>query len=299
MLILKAIGSFFVKIWRWIKDTAWVQPLLIVGAIFAVIFSIPYISEWVSQATGEQAGSFYNKFSKSLEGEVEVNDGKAEASEADKFTNILVANEELVAANTGDTAPANLDKTLGTKFFVVFTKEDCSNCDTAETGFKYLSENWNKTAYAPTVKDEKFTMYTISASEESTTDKDYENINGSTAFNRYLSNYMNLFNTVGPRLLDAPYYTRASLSEANYNSFSLESSSGSNPIANFPVPTILLVDYTEAAFKAGRAGISEVLFSVNGDTPSERASHLKDMWNHTDDYASDTDNLFLDNKAVA
>ena len=37
MIILKAIGAFFVKIWRWIKDTAWVQPLLIVGAIFAAL----------------------------------------------------------------------------------------------------------------------------------------------------------------------------------------------------------------------------------------------------------------------
>lgn len=299
MLILKAIGSFFVKIWRWIKDTAWVQPLLIVGAIFAVIFSIPYISEWVSQATGEQAGSFYNKFSLSLEGEIEVNTGSASQSKADEFTNVIFNNEKLVSGYSGTTVPTDIDTKYGTKFFVVFTKEDCSNCDTAETGFKYLQENWSKVKYAPADANEKFTMYTISASEESTTDDDYENINGSTAFNRYLNNYMDLFNTVGPRLQDAPYYTRAGLSESNYTAFSLEGSSGSNPIANFPVPTILLVDYTAAAFEAGRAGISEVLFSVSGDTESERASLLRDMWHHTDKYESDTDNLFLDNKSVA
>ena len=39
MKILKAIGAFFARIWRWIKETAWVQPLLIVGAIFAIIFA--------------------------------------------------------------------------------------------------------------------------------------------------------------------------------------------------------------------------------------------------------------------
>jgi hypothetical protein len=48
MKVLKAIGDFFVRIWRWIKETAWVQPLLIVGAIFAIIFSIPYFTKWIS-----------------------------------------------------------------------------------------------------------------------------------------------------------------------------------------------------------------------------------------------------------
>ena len=43
--ILSAIGGFFVKIGRWIANTAWIQPLLIVGGIFAVIFSIPYIKQ--------------------------------------------------------------------------------------------------------------------------------------------------------------------------------------------------------------------------------------------------------------
>ena len=86
MLILKAIGSFFVKIWRWIKDTAWVQPILIVGGIFALIFSIPYISEWVSSAAGKTEGTFYNKYSLSLEGEVILSGNDEAKSEADKFT---------------------------------------------------------------------------------------------------------------------------------------------------------------------------------------------------------------------
>ena len=47
MFILRAIGRFFARIWRWIKETAWVQPLLIVGGIFAIIFSIPYLTKWV------------------------------------------------------------------------------------------------------------------------------------------------------------------------------------------------------------------------------------------------------------
>ena len=48
MVVLRAIGGFFARIGRWIKETAWIQPLLIVGAIFAVIFSIPHIIKGVS-----------------------------------------------------------------------------------------------------------------------------------------------------------------------------------------------------------------------------------------------------------
>ena len=47
MKVLRAIGRFFARIGRWIRDTAWIQPLLIVGGIFGIIFSIPYITNWV------------------------------------------------------------------------------------------------------------------------------------------------------------------------------------------------------------------------------------------------------------
>ena len=50
MKILRVIGAFFVKIGRWIANTAWVQPLLIVGGIFGIIFSIPYIKKAIEDA---------------------------------------------------------------------------------------------------------------------------------------------------------------------------------------------------------------------------------------------------------
>ena len=68
MFVLRAIGRFFAKIGRWIRDTAWVQPLLIVGGIFAIIFSIPKIVEVVEKA-GEESNAaqvfFENKEIKS------------------------------------------------------------------------------------------------------------------------------------------------------------------------------------------------------------------------------------------
>ena len=59
MKLLKGIGNLFVKLWRWIKETAWVQPLLIVGGIFLIIFSIPYISNWVSSWFSADATTSY------------------------------------------------------------------------------------------------------------------------------------------------------------------------------------------------------------------------------------------------
>ncbi len=59
--ILSAIGRFFVGIWNWIKNTAWVQPLLIVGAIFALIMSIRPIADWITQITNvETTSTFYS-----------------------------------------------------------------------------------------------------------------------------------------------------------------------------------------------------------------------------------------------
>lgn len=59
--VLKAIGGFFKRIWEWIKNTAWVQPVLIVSLIFAVIFSINPIIKGVKSAlnSGNKEGAFY------------------------------------------------------------------------------------------------------------------------------------------------------------------------------------------------------------------------------------------------
>lgn len=101
--VLKAIGGFFKRIWEWIKNTAWVQPVLIVSLIFAVIFSINPIIKGVKSAlnSGNKEGAFYKahttKFSK-LHGEngytstgeclviyVDLEDGKENAYTFEKY----------------------------------------------------------------------------------------------------------------------------------------------------------------------------------------------------------------------
>ena len=145
MKILKAIGAFFVRIGRWIKDTAWVQPLLIVGAIFAVIFSIPAITQWIEGLAEDAASSekYYQKYQRSLEG--------GETSEADK----LIA----------DIQDGDAKNSIGQKFFVVFVDQECSACAEAKKGFEALEKKWTG-SLAPNSDDLPYKLVSIFKDEE-------------------------------------------------------------------------------------------------------------------------------------
>lgn len=61
----KAIGRFFKAIGNWIKNTAWVQPVLIVTIVFAVMFSFSSNSplmKWIkSLSNSDTTGQFFDK----------------------------------------------------------------------------------------------------------------------------------------------------------------------------------------------------------------------------------------------
>ena len=63
MKVLRVIGGFFARIGRWIRDTAWVQPLLIVGGIFGIIFSIIPIKDGIEKLMeeGDPTEKYYKK----------------------------------------------------------------------------------------------------------------------------------------------------------------------------------------------------------------------------------------------
>jgi hypothetical protein len=279
MIILKAIGSFFVKIWRWIKETAWVQPLLIVGAIFAIIFSIPSITDWANSFTLNSTNSFYNAQKRNLEGE---GNDSGSSSPADLLVDNIYNNTVVKYYQQNDT---NFDTTTyGEKYFLIFANSTNTASKSAETGFKYLRDNWGSYGFTPTVSSETFKYYTIFSDDTSTTDDDYKDKGSS--FERFLSIHVDLFQTTMQKLMDCPYKTRASVSDDNYLKYGFDGSDYSS----FPIPTVCLVDYSAAAIKDGRAGLSEVLFTISGDNDTARASLLLNMWNHTDSYS--TTNLF-------
>ena len=249
MNILKAIGAFFVRIGRWIKDTAWVQPLLIVGAIFAVIFSIPSITGWIEGLAEDAKSSekYYQKYQRSLAG--------GETSEADK----LIADIQDGDAKSG----------VGEKFFLVFVSEDCSACSESKEAFEELEKRW-KSTLAPSSDDLPFKLVSIFTDEE--TD---ETTSRESAFQQFLNREGNgeFFSDAALVGRDSYYHLNGHSSESD-----LDTLEAADP-ENFLTPTILLIDFSD-----DYGGVSEVMFGVTGDTKLQKAELLRDCWDHANKF---------------
>ncbi len=248
MNILKAIGAFFVRIGRWIKDTAWVQPLLIVGAIFAVIFSIPSITSWIEGLAEDAKSSekYYQKYQRSLAG--------GETSEADKLIDDI---------QNGDAKTS-----IGEKFFLVFVAEDCQSCKESKEAFEELEKRWKGTL-APNSDDLAFKLVSIFTDEE--TD---ETTSRETAFVQFLNRNGDFFTEAALVGKDSYYYLNGHSSEND-----LDTLEAADP-ENFLTPTILLVDFSSEDYN----GVSEVMFGVSGDTKLQKAELLRDCWDHANKF---------------
>lgn len=286
MNVIKSLGVRFNKLWRWIKETAWVQPLLIVGAIFAIIFSIPKFSAWFEAMGIGSSNSFYSSHKLSLEGETK--DAQADKySESDKLTSAIYKYSFDASVNPAtkyeeaqivkDMKADELIAKRGEKFFLVVVQTTCTACDEAQPGFEALQKGWNST-YA--INDgQVFKLYTIYADDTSSNDEDYTLEDDKKAFYRYLNNFTDFWEEAAGRLADTPYKTNASVSESYYNNIETVN------CASWQVPTIFLIDFSEDAWAAGRWGISEAIFGVTGTGSIEKAQFLQKMWNHLPSYS--------------
>ncbi len=254
MVVLQSIGAFFTKIWRWIKETAWVQPLLIVGIIFGVIFSIPSIVNGIKDLNDNMSSSeaYYHRFQKSLVG--------GSDSDADKITKDIVD----VANDSSATS------VYGEKFFLVFVGEDCSSCKEAKNGFATLEDNFSS-KLQPNDKL-PFKMYTI-FSDEVTSDTS----SSTTAFVKYMDRNSNFFEEAAGNAYNTEYYINGKISDSD-----IVNVEQCDP-DDFLTPTIMLVDFTD---NSPIRGVSEMMFGVTGDNDYEKAQLLLDCWNHEGDFES-------------
>ena len=266
MVVFRAIGAFFAKIWRWIKETAWIQPLLIVGIIFGVIFSIPSIVKGVQGIVDKISSteSYYHKFEKSL-----VN---AENSEADKLT--IAINDVMNSASEENIT--NVKNTYGTKFFVMYVSASCSSCNEAREGFEEFEKNFNK--YATSTEDIeeaksiKFKLYTIFTDEVTSETTDDE-----TAFVQYMNRNMSFMENAAASVYDSDYYMNGKISDDDL--FNVESCDPDE----FLTPTIMLVDMTA---KYSTEGVRDMMFGVSGSNNVSKAQTLADCWFHKGDFSS-------------
>lgn len=275
MVVLRAIGRFFARIGRWIKETAWVQPLLIVGGIFGIIFSIPYLTKWVKSWADDTSASEKYYTSKKLSLKNADND---HASEVDKLFDYLTAFEQ------GDEEGiATGKKKFGEKFFLTLVQESCSACQERYDGFKTLENNWGKGSFALLSDagsaadglDGSFKMYTIYAD---TTNDDGDNL-FEIVYDR--PNVGRFFETTISAMEgqngDHPYYSNGVESSYETNLENLEK------VDEITTPATFLIDLTDEGNMDWRSdfGVKETLFLFSGTDGSDayaRARTLRNAW---------------------
>lgn len=266
MVVLRAIGRFFAKIGRWIRDTAWVQPLLIVGGIFALVFSIPYITSWVKSWSdkGPEDEAYYSKFNLAM--------SETKDDESGKANQLFTYLKDRAAGKAND----EQIKQWGDKFFVAFVQEDCAGCEANYTGFEYAQKNWNKNGYD--IKDgNKFAFYTIEIDK-----KDDEDNNVFQKF--FFDEYDVIFEESSSSALESNYATN--ISDTSTYKSELTKMETSDTFAS---PTVYLIDFTnDAPEYTNKYGISEVMFTYEGSakggadksTSQAKAQTIVDAWNH-------------------
>ena len=262
MKILRAIGGFFAKIGRWIANTAWIQPLLIVGGIFGIIFSIPYIKkgfEGLQTDNTDYKYQFYKDHALGLK-----EDGKA-----DKLLHYLDEYEDNVE---------NIRKEFGSKFFLTFAKKDCVNCKDNVAGYKSLSNNFSSWKL-----DHSFKLYSILVDK---TDDD-----GEYLAKKILRKNNGLFEKL------AAEYGEADPDYPIYRNLPDKKKGIADKIAAFPeqtlttsngmeTPTTFLIDLDGAESNFSVNGITQIFFNyqdfITGEVNARtKGQMLRDIWSYS------------------
>lgn len=289
---LKALATPFIAIWRWIRETAWVQPLLIVGVIFGVIFSIPSITNWVkSWDFGSDTYAWLYNEQLSLEGVK----GAENSGEAYDF--MLKFNEAQIKWSSNDKAGAKetLKDYSGDdgKMLLYFVKEDSNSEDTNDASNYLVNEVWdarvnnpykeaNNGKNAPAFKYKSiFTDQTIEVDENDHTYEKYtpyEYLLVSKAYRTFAA-------TAIAASTQSNYYVN--LASSNEKS-TLESNAESILDSTSIVPFYVMIDMTE--FNTSKFIISSVFFTIDGSTKSEKANFLAHAWTNTEEFKVPTTN---------
>ncbi len=266
MKVLKIIAKPFVALWNWIKETAWVQPLLIVGCIFGIILSIPYISSGIQNLINQTEShlKYFEKSYLSLEGSKQGQENSA----ANKFFDSFVEAQEAWTSGDKTKAQEALKNYSGeNKFFLFFVQEDCSSCKNLKLGAEYLENNWNN--YVG-LDGEKYASYRFQAIEvDQTFDDDYyteENrkpIDDLVASNSYLTFYRTAMSMVDKQ----NYYINLADSDSTKATTLIDNTTGLNDSSKIQTPTCMIIDLSSD--NTTEYIISTIFYSIPSPADSE------------------------------
>ena len=268
MKILSVIGRFFARIGRWIKETAWIQPLLIVGSIFAIIFAIPHIIHGVQGwfSSSNDSNKFFAQYRLSLTGADKDNNEFGGSSDVDKFLSYI---------DDGNKKDEIVKMAGGERFFVAFIKKGAAEdlCD----GLKEFRDNFGKNDEFKNLNG-KFKLLTIYTD---TTNDDDENL-----FDMTWRNHYGLFEDManGNFLPTTAYAVNNNYKEDKYASnFIAKESEEKCPMTT---PLVMYFNYSDDYVVENQKvnGLSDVLFSVEGGSKLEKARTLKRCWSHVDEF---------------
>lgn len=285
MKFLKILATPFVKLWGWIRDTAWVQPLLIVGCIFGVIFSIPYISKGIQNLSNKEEDSmkFYNNNRLSMSGAYK------DSSDAGKFLASYSKTQEAWETynkSTDDSkikeAKTQLDSftdKYGEKFYFVLAKSSCEACDNISTGLEYL-KNHQKDYNVSGIK-----LHTVVVDQDLSKNDEDDNYKTDSAFKMIYDNNAGAFESFYEAGRNGSYYT-SNLS--NYDSYVDNLETLLEKVDAVKVPLVVLIDLSkdsnkEYTMKGYDYIATQVFFEITGDTKYDRASQFADCWNYKGD----------------
>ncbi len=251
--VFSAIGGFFVKIWRWIKETAWIQPLLIVGLIFGLIFSIKPISEGISNLSESMAND--EKYYK--DNKVTLYSNKA---------------YDFIHGNDGENLFKDDDK-----YFLLFIKSDCPECKTQYSGFKKLFTD-------ETFKKDNYKMKTIYIDEQTSVEDPSADKN-SLFYKLWYSlegeDFRAAIADAGNGNYGSTYYYKTKVSDWETKLDDIEMGE------DIYTPLILLMDKSFYEENPSSYGIKEVMLGLTEDSALSRAQQLEDCWKGEGDFERD------------
>lgn len=283
MNFLKKLGTPFVALWRWIKETAWVQPLLIVGVIFAIIFSIPSITSWVqSWDFGDDKYNWLENKQLSLEG---ITDEKIDGEAADFFSTFEEA-QSLWKNDNKDEARKTMKSYTGDadKLFLYFVQENDAANNINEANKYLVEEAWkNKVtsrAEEAGIEVKGSFQYRTIFTDQTIEDKDGEYIYEShTAFEYLLKSreFESFYSTIYSAYQNTAYYQNIIADKVeNVKPESYQSSINSLRTTTNPnAPTLFIIDLSD---DSKNDIVSNIVFSIDGSDKYARADFLANAW---------------------